>query len=56
MKLLWPKKPASVPASFKKKMQVALYPSICLEKVPTQVSVHFSAPADPGSPPLPPPV
>lgn len=30
--------------------------SICLEKVLTQVSVHFSAPADPRPPPLLPPV
>lgn len=28
----------------------------CLEKALTQVSVHFSAPADPGPLPLPPPV
>lgn len=62
-------KKASVPALFEKKRKkdasctvqdlcyfVQAHLSICLEKVLTRVSVHFSAPADPSPPPLPPPV
>lgn len=63
------KKPASVPASLKKKEKKDAICTVqdfcyfdhahlsrCFEKVLTRVSVHFSAPADPGPPPLPPPV